>query len=255
MIRRIARPLLASVFIHSGYRALVNPAPTARAAEPLLSTADPVVEAVADSVPGVSPEQVDARTLARLYGGVQLGAALLLATGRVPRTTSLILAGSMIPAAITHAFWLESDPQRRQQQTTQFLKDLSLTGGLIIAGFDTEGQPGTVWRAKRAARRLQSAVPLAGGDRGTEPLADRAAAAKDFASHTADVIADNAAAAGNWISHAVDQATPVVTQSAAQAAEKSAAVGSRVARTISDARQHVPPQIAAALDNTTRIGR
>jgi hypothetical protein len=39
-----------------------------------------------------------------------------------------------------------------------FLKNVGLLGGLILAAFDTEGEPSLAWRAKRQARQLEAAV-------------------------------------------------------------------------------------------------
>ena len=39
------------------------------------------------------------------------------------------------------------DPQVRAQQRTQFLKNLGLLGGLLLAAVDTEGRPGLAYRA------------------------------------------------------------------------------------------------------------
>ena len=36
-------------------------------------------------------------------------------------------------------------------QRIQFLKNVSMFGGLLLASVDTEGKPGVAWRARRAA--------------------------------------------------------------------------------------------------------
>ena len=78
---------------------------------------------------------------------------VLLATGRFPRLASTMLAASLIPTtAIEHAFWEETDPSRKAQQRSLFLKNVGLLGGLLLATVDTEGKPGLVWRAQHAGR-------------------------------------------------------------------------------------------------------
>ncbi len=57
----------------------------------------------------------------------------------------------MPTTAAGHRFWEESDKQARANQKIHFFKNVSMLGGLIIAGMDTEGRPGLAWRAKRAA--------------------------------------------------------------------------------------------------------
>jgi len=254
MIRHIARPLLGSVFVYSGYRALVHPEPVARAAEPLIAVATDIVRPD-------SRDQVDKRMLARAYGGIQLGAGLLLATGRTPRSASLILAGSLVPATTTHAFWNEQDPAARQEQTALFLKDASLLGGLLIAGFDTEGKPGVMWRTRRAAERLSDRAaahlpshhPDDGSDLG-ESAARYADTAKHVAARAADRLDDVTSVAGERLSDAVHRATPVLSKTASGAAEKAAELGSTVGHNLS-ALQEQAPQLAADAADGARSAR
>ena len=97
----------------------------------------------------VLPE--DPETLVKLNAAVQLGAGSLLALGRFPRLSSLLLAGSLVPTTLAgHRFWEEKDPQERYRQRSNFLKNVGLLGGLILAAVDTEGRPGLAWRAKHA---------------------------------------------------------------------------------------------------------
>jgi uncharacterized membrane protein YphA (DoxX/SURF4 family) len=104
-------------------------------------------------------EGLDAETLVRINGAVQVGAGVLLALGKWRRLAALALIGSIIPTTYAgHRFWEESDPITRKQQQMHFLKNAGLLGGLILAAFDTEGEPSLAWRAKRQARQLESAV-------------------------------------------------------------------------------------------------
>ena len=64
-----------------------------------------------------------------------------------------MLAASLVPTtAAGHRFWEESDPTARAQQRIHFFKNVSMLGGLLISSGDTEGQPGVVWRTRRAAK-------------------------------------------------------------------------------------------------------
>jgi uncharacterized membrane protein YphA (DoxX/SURF4 family) len=95
----------------------------------------------------------DPETLVRLNGAAQVAAALALATGRAPRTSAVVLAASLVPTtAAGHRFWEQSDPAARAGQRAHFFKNVSMLGGLIIAAGDTEGQPGVLWRTRRAAK-------------------------------------------------------------------------------------------------------
>ncbi|HVK22324.1 MAG TPA: DoxX family protein [Actinokineospora sp.] len=144
ILRRLARPLLAGIFITSGINALKAPEAHAEAAKPLL-----------DKLEGKLPEQVpsDPVTLIKIDGAVKIGAGALLAFGKVPRLSALALSGSLVPTTLAnHRFWEEKDPSVRQQQQVHFFKNLAVLGGLLLAAVDTEGKPSLGWRARRAAR-------------------------------------------------------------------------------------------------------
>ena len=147
--RRIARPLLASIFVVGGWDALWNPAGKAKKAEA-------VTGPLSDSV-GV--DQLNAETLVRINGAVQIAGGVLLAVGKYRRIAAFALIWSIVPTTYAgHRFWEESDPTTRAQQKVHFLKNLGLLGGLILAAFDTEGEPSLGWRAKRQARELETAI-------------------------------------------------------------------------------------------------
>ncbi len=167
IVRRLARPMLASIFIAGGVDALRNPAPRANAAQPGL---DQAVNALPASVTDRLPSNPE--TLVQLNAAVQIGAGALFALGKAPRLSALALAGSLIPTtAVGHDFWNAQDPETRSRQRTEFIKSVSLLGGLLIAAADTEGKPSLGWRGRRAARRAQASVaaalPLVAADRGT----------------------------------------------------------------------------------------
>jgi len=157
LTRRIARPMLASVFVASGVDVLRHP-------ESRVKQAEPVTSMITKAVPSL-PDNTE--LLVRVNAGAQVGAGALLALGRAPRLSAAVLAGTLVPTTLAgHRFWEEVDPVKRKQQQTHFLKNLSMLGALILATFDTEGAPSLTWRAKRAARRaaeLTAAVHETGG--------------------------------------------------------------------------------------------
>jgi uncharacterized membrane protein YphA (DoxX/SURF4 family) len=163
LIRRIARPLLSAVFIGQGVETLRNPKVAAAAAEPTMAALRTLPDPVGTKVPG-NPE-----TAARLNAAIQVAGGVLLATGKLPRAASAALAVTVIPGSLgAHLFWNETDPERKAQQRRDFLTDLSLLGGLIIASADTAGRPSLGWRGRRAAGRISGAVsgalPMGGSD-------------------------------------------------------------------------------------------
>jgi uncharacterized membrane protein YphA (DoxX/SURF4 family)/uncharacterized protein YdbL (DUF1318 family) len=145
--------MLATTFIARGVDALRSPKPAADAARPTLEGLSKLPDPVGPNVP------TNAETVARVTAGVQIGAGLLLATGKLPRFASAALAVSVVPGSLgAHAFWNETDPERKAAERRAFLSDVGLIGGLVIASVDTEGRPSLGWRGRRAARKLGESV-------------------------------------------------------------------------------------------------
>jgi uncharacterized membrane protein YphA (DoxX/SURF4 family) len=155
IVRRLARPLLAAQFINGGLDQLRRPAGNA-------AHGGPVIPALAGTSIGPVTLPSDPEALVRLNGGIMLGAGSLLAIGRLPRLSSLVLAGSLVPTTLTgHRFWERSDPDERRHDLHEVLKNAGLLGGLLIAAVDTAGKPGLSWRAKRAAKNTRRAAKAA----------------------------------------------------------------------------------------------
>jgi uncharacterized membrane protein YphA (DoxX/SURF4 family) len=142
------------MLVYGGWDAFLNPTSKVKAAEP-------VAGPLADRIPGPS---TDVEKLVRLNGAVMVAGGALLAIGRFRRIAALALLASLAPTTLAgHRFWEESDDSARKQQQIQFLKNMGLAGGLILAALDTEGRPSLGWRAKRAARRASGALHTASG--------------------------------------------------------------------------------------------
>ena len=240
--RRLARPLLASIFVVGGWDALWNPEGKVKKA---VAVTDPLAEKT-----GV--ENLDAVMLVRVNGAVQIAGGVLLAVGKFRRPAAVALIGSIIPTTYAgHRFWEESDPTTRAQQKMHFLKNVGLLGGLILAAFDTEGEPSLAWRAKRQARQLESTV-IAGrassrrkvrrARRSVAPavaqasteairrgraagrharaggldLADKVTPDPETISHAHDVVADLVKGSAETAGHAVQQAASFVSDAARQ---------------------------------------
>src|SRR5690625_1616845 len=174
-MRRVARPLLAAVFVGQGVEALRRPQQAAQTARPVLDGIERLPESVAAKAPS------DAETLARINAVVQIGGGALLATGKLPRISAAALACTVIPGRLgAHRFWAEPDPQLRAEQRREFLTDVSLIGGLMIAAGDTAGKPSLGWRARRAGRRAYqaaaTALPAGSGETVLDTVGDRVGA-------------------------------------------------------------------------------
>jgi putative oxidoreductase len=143
VLRALARPMVASIFIAQGFDTFRNPDRVAPAAEP-------VVAQLAERfsfVPAKTEQAV------RLNGAVQLVAGSLLALGRFPRLSAAVLAATLVPTtAAGHRFWEAEDDASRKQQRIHFLKNCSMFGGLLIAAADTAGSPSLAWRSRHAAK-------------------------------------------------------------------------------------------------------
>jgi putative oxidoreductase len=146
LVRRFARPMLASVFIVQGVSTLRNPGPPANRAHPVirrLSTMFPQLPQ--------DPEQ-----MVRLNSAVHIVAGSTLALGIFPRVAATALAVTVVPTTFGgHPFWKEDDPAARKQQRIQFLKNVGLLGGLLLAAVDTAGRPSVAYRAEHVSRRAR----------------------------------------------------------------------------------------------------
>src|SRR3954454_4707739 len=154
LVRRIARPLLASPFIYGGISTLRNP-------QSRVPGAAPIVEQLTEIADKQLPVQVprDVEQWGEINAGIHVGAGSLLALGRFPRFSALALAASLVPTTFAgHRFWEHDDPQEKFGQTSNFLKNTSILGGLLLAAVDTEGKPSVGWRAKKTAGAAAAAA-------------------------------------------------------------------------------------------------
>ena len=109
---KIARLLLAGVFLRSGWKTATDPARMAPAAAKL-------------GLP--EPE-----AMVRFNGAAQVAGAAAMTLGIFPRLAAAGLAASLVPTTLAgHRFWEVEDEMARNQQITQFLKNVGLIGGLL----------------------------------------------------------------------------------------------------------------------------
>ncbi|MEH3033784.1 MAG: DoxX family protein [Aeromicrobium erythreum] len=149
VLRTVARPLLASMFVYGGVNAV-------RHASAMGPKAKPVADQLGKQGYSVSPEN-----LVRINGAVHVVAGAALATGRFPRLSAFVLAGTLAPTtAVGHQFWNETDPGARQNQTIHFLKNLSMIGGLLMSTLDPD--PHKKALPRRAKDRVVDAADKVG---------------------------------------------------------------------------------------------
>jgi putative oxidoreductase len=171
VVRRIARPMLAAIFVTSGLDALLHPAARAKIAAPLVTKL---------SGPLNLPD--DPELLVRANGATMVAAGTMLGLGTFPRLAAAALAGALIPTTYTaHAFWTVKDPAARAQQKSHFLKNVGLLGGVLLAAVDTAGKPGLAYRTRQAQSDARRQAAL------TKREAHRAGKrARRFAKHALD---------------------------------------------------------------------
>ena len=169
ILRRIARPMLAAVFVSGGIETLRNPKTPVETAAPFVDdtvskagkAADKIPDEALDKVPDKVIEKVptDTESLVKINAIAQIGAGVALAFGKFPRLSALILAGSTVPTTLAgHRYWEQQDPEERAQQQIHFYKNVGLLGGLLLAAADTHGKPSAAWLAKHAARSAADSV-------------------------------------------------------------------------------------------------
>lgn len=138
VIRFLARPMLASSFVVAGVDKLKNADDTAQQLSPILRRAS-------DALPFATSDQ----TLARIIGGTQVGAGVLFGLGKFSRLSAGILV--LVSALNTFVEWRSADistKEARNARRQQLLKNLSLSGGVLLAAVDTNGKPSLAWRAE-----------------------------------------------------------------------------------------------------------
>ena len=113
MLKSLGRLSLSAIFVFGGWKSFQSPG--GRTA---------LVEKAGIPEPETA---VKINALAMIVGG------LLLSIGLFPRLAATILLGSMVPTTVVgHPFWQEEDAGARAQQLTQFLKNLSTIGALLL---------------------------------------------------------------------------------------------------------------------------
>jgi uncharacterized membrane protein YphA (DoxX/SURF4 family) len=195
LLRAAARTMLASYFVASGVKALREPDSLVPDAEPLTDRVVPLLKEYApQQVAGYVPN--DARTLVRVHGATQVAGGLALASGKGRRLGALLLAGSLVPGTIAkHPFWSRSDPAQRAEDQHQFLKNVSLLGGVLVAAADTEGKPSLAWRAQKGTQAIAKST-----SKTSDKLVKRAEALTGGGSDLADsALATGAALVGTVV--------------------------------------------------------
>ncbi len=197
MIRKIARPMLASAFVLDGTDMLRNTSDHVEDTESAIKTLRKVVPAAYASYIPADPELVT-----RGLAGTKIAAAGLFGLGKAPRLSAAALALTQLPSLIgRNAFWKAEDDKAKSTKRNGFLTDTALLGALAILTQDTEGKPSLGWRARKGAKnankKLQAALP---GKSEQE----------EFAENVSQRASDFTHQAQDWFSDATDKAQAYV---------------------------------------------
>ena len=157
MIRKIARPMLASVYVIDGVETLLNPAGHKDSADSVLKKLRALTPREYRGFLPKSPE-----TAAQIVGATKAGAGASFAIGKFPRLSATLLAATALPTVVgRHAFWEAEDDDEKARRRTGALTDLGLAGGVLLATVDNNGKPDLKWRAQHAAQAAQKNVKQA----------------------------------------------------------------------------------------------
>lgn len=204
MIRKLARPMIASVYIADGADIVMNTQAHVES-----------TQTVTSNLRSLLPRQYaafipkDPETVAKAVGGTKIGAGSLLALGKAPRLSAALLALLALPTLITrNAFWSADSREEKVQRRQGFLTNLALIGGLAITSLDTEGKPGLKWRAGHAAKvankKVQKALPTKSetekfAENAQEQASAFASSAKDWIGDASEKVADVAGNAKGYV--------------------------------------------------------
>ncbi len=188
LLRRLARPLLASSFVYDGVQAVMHPAEHAAGAR---EGAALVTERL-----GRSPlSQAQVTALVRTHGVLTVVCGIALAIGKTPRTAALSLAALTVPLAVVNQPFTSKGAERKER-TAKFSRNLGGIGAALIAGADLEGRPGLSYRVGHARTAVASSASrtVNSAKRSAATASHRAGDTVSAAAHKAERAAHRAAA-------------------------------------------------------------
>lgn len=163
IVRVLARPMLASSFILAGLDRL-------RHADATVAQLSPVLRPLSAALPVNASE----KTLARVIAGTQVGAGVLLATGKFARPAAVVLAITAgLSTVVEYRSADTTTKENRAQRRTQLTKNIGLIGGALLASVDTAGRPGLAWRTEKLIEsgKKTASAQLKNADKSVRALA------------------------------------------------------------------------------------
>ncbi|MDO4822008.1 MAG: DoxX family membrane protein [Rothia sp. (in: high G+C Gram-positive bacteria)] len=147
LVRRFARPLLASSFIISGVDRLRDPESSKHLAK--------VVNLAATSTPQLAVLRGQEKLVGQALAGSQVAAGALFALGKLPRLSSTVLLAT--GAINSYVEYRAAEAETKEQKTARrnaAVVNGSLLGAIAIAAVDTDGNPSLAWRASKLSDQV-----------------------------------------------------------------------------------------------------
>lgn len=236
MIRKFARPMLASVYVADGVDVVLN-------SQAHVEGTQAVINRLRTVVPRKYMKKLpeDPQVITQAVGATKVLAGSSLALGKAPRTSATVLAAISVPTIIArHAFWETQDREEKIARRQGFLTSIALLGGLAITSADTAGKPGLKWRADKAAQKastqIQQALPTKSetrkfGDQASTVANQTASAAKDLAKdlwdEATDAVSEYSQTAQDYLEDNKDDWLALAQKNAILAKKKAVKVAAR----------------------------
>ncbi|MDO4897937.1 MAG: DoxX family membrane protein [Rothia sp. (in: high G+C Gram-positive bacteria)] len=142
LVRRFARPLLASSFIVSGVDRLRDSDSSQHLTK--------VIDLASKSAPQLSSLRGQEKLVGQALAGSQVVAGTLFALGKFPRFSSAVLvATGTINAYVEYAAAEANTADQKSARRNHTVRNASLLGAVAITAVDTNGSPSLSWRAQK----------------------------------------------------------------------------------------------------------
>ncbi len=146
LFRTAARLMMSSYFVVSGVSDALRPDPESAKAEALATKLAPTAQRILPPDLAVRIPD-DPKSLVRVCGATRAIGGVSLATGIGRRVGAGLVALSLLPQVFGSR---PSKLRGSADNSSEFLVNLALMGGAVLASQDLNGRPSLAWRANQA---------------------------------------------------------------------------------------------------------